>query len=372
MSTNTKVIPVKLSENESLNQTYWSGAYNQRRWSGVYNWGPDNLMPEKLRDLTVQSPTHAALIDLKVFMLDNYTIDDPAGELILIEQFNPINMDQWIINTIRDYVIYSQFFCQLTPTMGERLLFNYIPVKNCRFSSDINAEGEIDKVVISKDWSNTRIRENKRWTLPLYRKGLIEDPAVWLYRDNIYDDIYQTPGYFSAVDSILTEISINKWNLQNLRNGWAPRLAVTMHGMYSTEELIDLAAGLNAQYSGVENTGKVVFMHTENPENAPKIEKIDVSLNDASYINLVSSTKDYILSAHKCTSPALAGLSINGGFEGQGTALVTAYQMYDQIVVNSMRSHLEYEMNRILATCGYEIRIKFFLKDLTITNEITQ
>lgn len=367
----TKIVPIRLSENESLNQTYFSSVYNQRKWSGIYNWGPDNLMPEKLRELTTQSPTHAALIDLKQFMLDNYQIEDPLEELPIITEYNPVTLEQWISNTIRDYVIYSQFFCQLTPTYGEKLLFNYLPVKNCRFSSEINAEGEIDRVVISKDWSNTRIRENRKWTLPLYRKGRVEEPTVWLYRDNIYEDVYQTPSYFSAVDSILTEISINKWNLENIRNGWAPRLAITMHGMYSNEELAQLAHDLNAQYSGIHNTGKVVFMHTENPDMAPKIDKIDLSLNDSSYLNLVTSVKDYILSAHKCTSPALAGLAINGGFEGQGTALLTAYQMYDQIVVNSMRSHIETELNRILETAGYSIRVRFFLKALQITGTET-
>jgi hypothetical protein len=92
-------------------------------------------------------------------------------------------------------------------------------------------------------------------------------------------------------------------------------------------------------------------------------------LNDDSYVNLVTSTKDYILSAHKCTSPALAGLAINGGFEGQGSAMLAAFKIYDQLTINSYRLVLEREINKILKLSGYSLEIKMNERKINIEND---
>ena len=239
-------------------------------------------------------------------------------------------------------------------------------------SCDLTEDGEFQSVVISKDWSNLRFKENKKYLLPLWKKNIeLSENVAYLFRDD-WDYNYQVPDYNSAINDIMLEDEISKFNLANTKNGWAPRLMISTFGPYEQNEMRGIMEQIDQAYSGSENAGRVVYMHSSDPAFKPVIEPINYNLNDASYVNLVVSTKDYILSAHKCTSPALAGLSIgNTGFENQGDALLASYNLYDQLAISQYRYNLDAEINKILKICNFNFEIKMSLKKLKIdTNEI--
>lgn len=368
------ISPLKLSENTALNQTYYDTYANARKYGEIYYWGTDNLAPDKLIELQNVSPTHNALIDLKKYMLDSYTVIASALELALFDEFSKITLDSLIRNIIRDYVTFNTFSIKLCPTQGRYNLLDYVPINQVRYGSNEDADGKPVMAYVSRDWSNLRLRSNRKYSIPLFTRGMkadsLEANHLYIYRDDdLYTSIYQTPNYFSGINNILYEHEISIFNLAATRNGWAPRMFVTTFGANEEGEAALLADRLDEQYQGSHNAGKVVMMNVANKDFAPEVTSVDYSLNADSYIASVNSAREYIMSAHKCTSPALAGLSINGGFEGQGTALLAAYKIYDQMVVSSMRTIIEREINKVLKLSNFDITVKFYPKELTITED---
>jgi hypothetical protein len=366
---------LNLAENAALNRTYYD-VYGQYRRNGeLYYWGSDNLAPDKLIELKNVSPTHNALLDLKNYMLESYTVDATPLELELFNKFNKAPIESLIRNTIKDYVLFNTFAFKICPTSTQYNLIDYIPTRQIRYSSMEDEDGKPTKIWVSRDWSNLRVRVNKKYEIPLLSRlhdtNELDTNYAYVYRDDdLYTDIYQTPNYFSGINNILFESEISKFNLAATRNGWAPRLAITTFQSGAPEELRQLATALDAEYRGTENAGKIIFMNAVNPDMAPKIQEINYSLQADSYLASVNSAREYILSAHKCTSPALAGLSINGGFEGQGTALLAAYSIYDQMVVANMRTVIMREINKVLEMSNFDIRVNFTAKPLKITEDI--
>jgi len=370
MEENKKKTIIALSENKFLNSTYYDSYKDYRKGNGVYLWGSDNLMPNKILELKHKSPTHNALIDLKQFMLNQWEILGNEQEKEIFNRYNKIELNDLVRMVIRDYVIFGQFAVKIMPTESGYKFLEYVPIQNIRMSSDLDSNCDYSGAMISKDWSNLRFKENKKYYLPLYKKG--EDPTenvLYLFRTD-WDSTYQTPDYFAAINSIILEEEISKFNLANTKNGWAPRLMITTFGQIEQTELQRMAEIIDEAYSGSHNAGRVVYLHAANKDEKAEIESINYNLNDSSYVNLVVSTKDYILSAHKCTSPALAGLAINGGFEGQGSALLSAYNLYDQLCISQLRMNIQTELNKLFKICNFELEINMSLKELKIEPEL--
>lgn len=366
-----KVKKISLSENTTLNEKFYDYYSDYRKSGDYFLWGSDNLAPQKIYELKYSSPTHAALIDLKIYMLNNYDIIGDLDELKLFNEYNKLEFNDLVKNIIKDYIIFSQFNVKVCQTSTVYSLLNYIPTQNLRYSTLLDEDGESVNMVISRDWSNLRLNENKKYILPIYRKNLnIDGNYIYHFRDDMYNNRYQTPTYFSALNSILLEDEILKFNLANTLNGWAPRLMVTFFGNYENNEIAELSEDIDRSYRGSENAGRVVYLNAPSIDLQPKIEQISYNLNDDSYVNLVISTKEYILSSHKCTSPALAGLAINGGFEGQGSALQSAYNIYDQLAIQDYRLVLNKHINNILKLSGWNFTIDLKLKDLKIEETI--
>jgi hypothetical protein len=303
-------------------------------------------------------------------MLSAYTFEGSQSDIELFNKYNTLNIDSVVKNAISDLVIFDQLNFKLKPTQSRYKLIDYIPTINVRYSTDLDDNGRPTSVWVSKDWSNIRLQENKKYMLPIYQSSVeYDENTLYIYRsDDIYENIYQTPSYFSIVNHIQLENEISIFNLAGTRNGWAPRLMITTTDNMEDAELRSLQEQLDYSYGGSNNAGKVVLLRGANP---PTIEKIDYSLQDDSYMNLVETTRQYILSGHKCPSPVLAGIATQAGFDGAGNAIMAAYKVYDQMVVSTYRQILEKELNTVLELSGYNFKIRFVEKQLNIENDET-
>jgi len=363
---NDNKVKIILTENKFLDNLYWDPISNYRKGSGYYLWGTDNLMPEKIIDLKNQSPTHNSLIDLKIYMLNDWEYEGDEYDKILFDKYNRFTFDSIVNNIINDYVIFNQFLLKILPTESSKKLIEFIPIKKFRYGTKLNEDGDPTHGIISNDWSNLRLKENKKIELPIFKwknseKEILEN-TLYLYRDDVMNGIYQVPTYFSAINHIMLEDEIGKFNIANTKNGWAPRLIITLFGSYNNEELYDITRLIDSQYRGSENAGRVAYLTAVNPDMKPLIETISPDLNDDNYLNLVETSRQYICSAHKVTSPTLAGLNTSTGFQETGPTLKMAYTIYDELVISSYRKNIEREINKILELCGWKFSIKMKLK----------
>lgn len=345
---------IKLTENAKLNSLPYQ--YYAQKQNGYFSWGFDNLYPDKILELIEKSPTHAAIIRTKINMLDDFEILGTEEELALFNQYSSKPLDQTVLGVINDYVIFNQFILKVKPTQSIYNYLSHVPVSNVRVGSNLNEELQPTSFVFSPDWGKRKSSTNKQTIYPVFKKDIDTD-SYYRYSVTLNNDIYNTPSYASAINSILLEDEMSKFALSNTLNGWAPRLMITIFGEYSEDEQDDIVNRLEREFRGSDNAGKAVLLFAASEAEATKIEAINYNLNDNSYIAIVENNRQMILSAHQVTNPAIAGLATNNGFDN-ASVIQTAYQIYDDTIISSMRKVIESELNKMLSESGWGLQIK--------------
>ena len=203
-----KALKIALTQNRFLEAKYYDYYSDHRKSNGVYFWGNDNLAPNKLYELRYSSPTHASLLDLKMFMLDSFDIIGEQIEIDFYTKYNKLSIEDLVKNLIKDYVIYNQFFVKMIKTQSNIRLIDYIPTQNCRYSIELDEDNDVKDVIVSKDWSNVRLQENRRYKGKIYKNEVdleLDENLIYNYRDEVYVNRYQVPNYFSALNNIMLE-----------------------------------------------------------------------------------------------------------------------------------------------------------------------
>jgi hypothetical protein len=363
MSDHNKQTKIKLSNVALDNSVYYD---NQVYKNGSYwSWGRNNLYPNKILNLKEISPTHASILMNKINFLDSFEILGVEEEINLFNEFSRVKMNDMIKRVVVDYVIFDTFTLKIKPTQSIYSYIDHINVEKVRVGTTVDEYDEYNTLVYCNDWSQRKGLNNKRIMYPRYDKSIQMD-SIYRYVSYINSsDIYNEPTYSSAINNMLFEYEISNFALANTKNGWSPRLSVTIFGEYSDEEQDDITRMLSNQYQGTENAGKPVMLFTPNPEDAPKIEQISYNLNDGAYLSMIDNTTQKILSAHQCPNPAIAGLAVNGGLDGNASSIQASFQLFDDLVLSSKRKTLEVELNTLFEECGWSFKVKFNKFELT-------
>ncbi len=150
-----------------------------------------------------------------------------------------------------------------------------------------------------KNWKDTN--NNKPVRINAYnpaintndKKELAENAKqlVWIQYDENNMDYYSLPTYYSAITDIKTLVELSKWNLNSVKGGFSPNLAVTMVGKKDTPEgrrrLMD---NLIFNYVGSMKT-KVLTFFADNKDVAPIVTNLGTNVMDGTVI----AAADYLL-----------------------------------------------------------------------------
>jgi len=311
-------------------------------------FGQDNLYPQLLVQLYLQSPIHGACIDFisQSIVGGGYSWDNEnmtAVEIVDIKTFEKKNKFKQVVKSItKDWVIHRRVCVEVTVKDNKVTKFKRLDPSKVRNNKSKT------KFVFSDDWSmglvNTR-------TIDKYNLSVKDGNYMLYFEDEIPgQDIYPIPTYNSILNWAFLDSEQSFFHKSNLQNGIFPSLAIRRPKNFSSlEEMSKFKQEISLR-TGASNAGRVLVLTGNGFDDTPSIESISSNNNDKMFTDTSKEIKENICISHKI-NPSIMGIKVSGQL-GNTTEIKDSYVIFEKNVVMPERESLEYILNEIIEVSG--------------------
>ena len=187
-----------------------------------------------------------------------------------------------------------------------------------------------------------------------------QDNASQIYYCKNYtpgNDVYPLPAYVAASNDIVLDSKISRFHVNNISNGLAPSLFISMkNGIPTPESRREVYKEIEETFTGEENAGRF-FLSFSDADNAPEVTPIEAANSDF-YVTLEERVTSRILTAHRITSPLLLGIKDSAGFSSNAEEIRVSYAHFEGTVIEPKRKKITSSFGYMLKLAGYNVNIK--------------
>lgn len=303
-------------------------------------WGENNHYADFLHDLYLNSTSLSTLI--------NGTTDFVCGNNIKVNKQQE-KIEELFKLITKSYLIYGVAYINVL-----RNVFNQIVELKFIDVRDIRMNENQDVFFYSKDFTKSKWGRIKTLVLPKYDENNDVKSSIFVIKD-YSREIYPYPIYNSAINSIITEVEISKFHLNEIKNGFNPSLLFNFNSGTPTDEVMDeLEQKINEKFVGTENVNKFLLCFNNNKESETTITKIDVDNFADKYSALEKSVRQTIFSSFGANQN-LFGIN-NEGLNFGTEEFEKSFALYNRTRVQPLRKFIIDKFNKL----GFSINIEPF------------
>lgn len=333
---------------------------------GWISFGADNLLPQHIIDLNNESAINKAIIENKV----TYICGDGVDKSTYYGMPNSgENWDSIIEKLARDYTTFGGFCFQvILNENGKTQSIYHTDFSKVRVG-EVNDYGIAQNYYISNDWKKTAGKYAPAEIKAYGSEKMLKNTAyLFYYKD--YEpslDYYPIPQYYSALNFIEADGLLGKFYKNSISNGFAPSVIITIPSNPDEEAKARFNRDMNDTFAGTNGANSIVVLYGESQEIKPVITPFVASNNSDLYNNVGDIIFQKIISAHRLTSPTLAGISGSGNLSGNANEIINSYVLYNSTVIQKLRRKITDTLNPFLINNGYN---NLIINDLDIVAEL--
>lgn len=334
---------------------------------GWINYDRDNLLPQRIIELNNESAINRAVIENKV----TYICGSGVKENEYYGQPNPADSwDDLIEKVAKDYVTFGGYCFQvILNENGKSISLYHTDFSKVRVGQ-VNDFGVNLSFYLSNDWRRTVGKyspvEIKAYGCEEMQKGT---PYLFYYKDYAPSlDYYPVPQYYSALNYIEADGLLGKFYRNSIHNGFVPSTIITMPSNPAEEQKEQFQKDIEQSYSGTNGANSIVVLWGESQEVKPVVTSYTASNNADLYNNVDEIIFQKIISAHRLTSPTLAGLSGSGNLSGNANEIINAFVLYNQTVIHQLRRRIVDTLSIFTINNGYK---RLEVEDLDIVEQLS-
>lgn len=342
--------------------SYPSFSKNSRGW---INYGRDNSLPQHIIELNNQSSVNKSIIDSKVTYICGGGIEDEYyGQPNSLENWNT-----FIEKIARDYSTFGGFCFQIIVNEnGNSLSLYHTDFSKIRVG-EVNEFGNPLNYYLSDDWRRTTGQYSPT-QITAYGTEDLQKGIPYLYYHKDYEpglDYYPIPHYYSALNYIEADGLLGKFYRNSINNGFAPSVIITIPSNPSDEAKAKFNKDMTNTFAGTNGANSIVVLYGESQEIKPTVTPFIASGNADLYNNVNDVIFQKIISAHRLSSPTLAGISGSGNLSGNANEIINAFILYNYTVIDKMQRKILDVLNPFVINNGYN---KLNIKKMTVIDEI--
>lgn len=309
-----------------------------------------NLYPQFLVDMYNSSATHSAIINATSSMIagKDIVIENEGNNLstfVQLKKFlasinrNGETAHEIITKCAFDLKLFGSYALNVIWSKDKTKIaeVHHIPVEQLRIGKR-NESGIVDEYYLSSDWSNYRKKEYAPRRVAAFNTQDRTEASQIIYC-GLYSpamEVYYTPDYLASMNWVLTDHLTAEYHLSNIKNGFHPSFWINFNnGIPSQDERFKIEQQIKEKFTGV-NAGRFVLTFSDDKNNSPDLQPIQVSDADKQYTVLNELCIQNIMIGHRVTSPMLLGVKTEGQLGGRNE-LATAFELYSNTVVNPMK-----------------------------------
>ena len=324
--------------------------YNNREW---VSYGEDNDYFQFLIDRYNGSPTNNAIINGISELIYGKGLDatDSGRKPEQYAQMKSLFKKECLRKATSDFKMMGQCAFQVIYSQDHQMINEvyHMPIETLR-AEKCNEDGEIEGYYYAKSWADVNANKETPTRIPAFgfsNEG-IEILYIKPYRAGFY--YYSPVDYQGGLQYCELEEEVANYHLNNIKNGMSPSMLINFNnGVPTEEERYIIENKVAEKFSGSSNAGKFILAFNDNKELAASIEP--VQLNDASqqYQFLADESMRKIMVSHRVTSPMLLGIKDQSGLGNNADELMTASQLFDNIVIRPMQETILDGIDKVLA-----------------------
>lgn len=262
----------------------------------------------------------------------------------LNDLFGKISFDYSLYGGFAIEVIWNALHTQIT-----RL--NYLDFSKVRSGF---VDPDTDKVQLfyfTPDW----FKYNKEIEVyPVFNKDVNSDfKQIYYFKDRYPgDEIYPRPDYISGLKWIYTEIEVNNYYANLVKNNFVANTLLSVPGIFDDEKRLNFEKSLK-DFTGGDAAGSIFVIYNEGGADAmkPDILKFNNEADDNKYQWLSEHIIEQLIIAHRIPSPMLAGVKTPGQLGGS-EELKTSEKIYNLQVVHPKRNDVLNVINDFIPYLG--------------------
>jgi hypothetical protein len=225
--------------------------------------------------------------------------------------------------------------------------------------------GEVEGYWLSKDWKQHKKEDYKPFYVPKFDiTSLKKDKVQIYYFIQHYPALYfySQPDYSAALMYVELETEMQNFHLSSIKNGFNPSLQITFPNQPSEQERFIIEQDLTEHFGGSQGVNKPIVSFVDGIENKILVEPIQSTANADIYNTLNDLCTQKIISAHRLSSPTLAGLPGAGSLGGNGSEISTAYDYFYATVIRNKQLMIIDVFKELFSYNNFKI------EDLAISN----
>lgn len=316
-------------------------------------YGEDNNYPDFLLKLFENSAVHSAIVTRKR--------DYIAGSGVNLEKLPDdiqkvlINsdIDKLMENISLDLEIFGGFAFKVHRNLVNDAIvkLEYVDFSKLRLHED-------GRILYADKWKKFRTSAIPLESWEIDGAG----SQLYYYTGEAKRDDYPLPGYVGAVPSIETDIEIQNFHLNNVKNGFhTPTMINFNNGLPSDEEAEELEGLIKEKFTGSSNAGRFLINYAATKEEAATIEKLTDDGFDTKFEIVAKQVQDKILIGHKVVNPLLFGVMVPGQLGGR-SEILESYNLFKA-------TYIETQRNRLLSSIEYVLSQYYGAVELEIIDK---
>lgn len=319
---------------------------------GWIKFGADNLFPQEIIALNGKSPVNSSIVDSTVTYVCGKGVRDSsshADSYVGVPNSGE-TWDELIEKIARDYKLFGGFYLQVIVNRGGTTVSLFHQDYSSVRIGRITDTGRPLTFRISNDWTKT-FGKYKPLELPVW-PGSIQEAKKgenyvyhhWDYSPGLH--YYSLPKYWPAADYIRADGLLGPFYKNSIRNGFTPSVVISMPSNPDEEAKADFQRKMEGAFSGPQGASNIIVLWGENDTVKPQITPFNASANADIYNNVEGIIFQKIVSAHRLSSPTLAGVSGGGNLSGNAAEIIDAYVLYNYTVIAQLRRNILDHLNR--------------------------
>jgi DNA-binding Lrp family transcriptional regulator len=323
---------------------------------GWVEYGENNQYPTYLLEMFNKSAKHNAIVQGKVNYISGNgwapKTPDPVAEQFIAHPNEYESLNDLTTKISLDIELFGGCYLEIIWSLygGELYSINHVDFTKIRSNKDNT------QFWFKDDWAD---QKGKPVPIPGFNPNIRSGKQILYlkeYRPGL--GTYTLPGYFGALNFILSDIEVSKHILGNAQTGWTPSKMITMtNGEPTQEEKREITRKFTDRFSGSDGK-KFIISWAKDATRKPIIEDLGTSdLTKEDFSRIDEIIQQNLMSGHRIVSPMLFGIKTEGQLGGTGE-LQTAFEIFKSTYANDKQRFIESTMNMLLKIKGGTSEIK--------------
>jgi len=228
------------------------------------------------------STTHKSIVNRKVKLVSGEgweNVTDPK----LQEFIKKNRLNKEVRKVSLDYELYNGFCLEVIYNREgtEISSLKHVPFHKIRIGTP-NDELNFEHYWYSDDWTQHKKPMYEPKIYRGYNQHISEGKQLFYYTEYNpqCDGLYPIPGYSTSMNYIELDYEVGKFHLNQVKQGYSPSFILNFAtGIPTVEEQDEFYREFKRNYSGTDNSGKIILTYSEGIDGKPEL--IPIALNDS-------------------------------------------------------------------------------------------